>query len=515
MAINLLALNSFLSADASKNKQKKPDAYDRASQSFESVFNNTDKQKLQPRKDKSVAVNRAKTASKAATTPKDVEKPSSDVNENAATKAKSDAQNASASKKSTETAENNKADKSNKAEKTNSKDNLRNEDLKNEDLQNSVDAANDDIAQRIAKILNIPVEEVTQILNSLNMTAMDLTDKAALSEFMQKVFDATGPVQLLNVPGIGRMMEEAGKAAGIYSDLALRVTELTTAESQGLSLEGFTEMQSTDENLQATIDAVMQRAVNNADLSDVPGKEALVGNEQSLRANDNADAARTSQTQNNQITDVVKLYENEAAKAGTFSNFNEDSSSHQDNTGQRSFDSNAVFTGNVNTSQTSTVNTFAAVRAEAARSTNTEDVINQIMDRIKVDVKGGVSEIKMILRPEQLGDVTLKVSFENGVITAQFLAENQRVKEIIEANFTQLKNSLQQQGLEVSDLSVAVDQNNAQNDQQRNMESFMRNGQAAVNARRVQHISGAEVEETEEVVTDSSVAHEGALDYTV
>ncbi|MFV0392966.1 MAG: flagellar hook-length control protein FliK, partial [Coprobacillaceae bacterium] len=58
---------------------------------------------------------------------------------------------------------------------------------------------------------------------------------------------------------------------------------------------------------------------------------------------------------------------------------------------------------------------------------------------------------------------TLKIMNDNGVITAQFEAQNQRVKEIIEANFNQLKQSLQDQGINISSLSVNVSSGESNN----------------------------------------------------
>jgi flagellar hook-length control protein FliK len=49
---------------------------------------------------------------------------------------------------------------------------------------------------------------------------------------------------------------------------------------------------------------------------------------------------------------------------------------------------------------------------------------------------------------------------ENGIVTAQFTAENQRVKEIIESNFAQLQSALSQSGMDVGSLSVSVSSDN-------------------------------------------------------
>jgi flagellar hook-length control protein FliK len=89
---------------------------------------------------------------------------------------------------------------------------------------------------------------------------------------------------------------------------------------------------------------------------------------------------------------------------------------------------------------------------------NQSEIVDQIKTQIKVNLKGIVSEVKMVLKPEQLGEVTLKVVTESGIIKAQFIAESQKVKEAIEAQLNDLKQSLTEQGIDVSELSVSVGQ---------------------------------------------------------
>jgi flagellar hook-length control protein FliK len=98
---------------------------------------------------------------------------------------------------------------------------------------------------------------------------------------------------------------------------------------------------------------------------------------------------------------------------------------------------------------------------EPAPHVHPAEVVRQIIEQVKVSVSDTVSEVRVLLRPETLGNLSLKVVTENGLITAQFLAENQRVKEILEANFNTLRDALQEQGVGVSQLSVSVGQDNA------------------------------------------------------
>jgi flagellar hook-length control protein FliK len=89
---------------------------------------------------------------------------------------------------------------------------------------------------------------------------------------------------------------------------------------------------------------------------------------------------------------------------------------------------------------------------------NATDVMEQVMAQVRLFAAEGFAEIRMTLRPANLGDLTLRIATVNGLVTAQFAADNQRIKEIIESNFNHLRDVLQEQGVQVSELSVSVKQ---------------------------------------------------------
>jgi flagellar hook-length control protein FliK len=64
-----------------------------------------------------------------------------------------------------------------------------------------------------------------------------------------------------------------------------------------------------------------------------------------------------------------------------------------------------------------------------------------------------------------LGKIQLKITMENHLISAKFVAESEHVKALIETNFTDLKQMLSQNGVQVDQLMVSVGQhcNNGQN----------------------------------------------------
>lgn len=84
-----------------------------------------------------------------------------------------------------------------------------------------------------------------------------------------------------------------------------------------------------------------------------------------------------------------------------------------------------------------------------------KDITQQVYKQInRVKLKAGEQTIKMILKPEALGEVSLKMSFDKGVLTTQLIADSDLVKEALEKNLVQLKEQLENQGYEIKEFRV-------------------------------------------------------------
>jgi flagellar hook-length control protein FliK len=84
------------------------------------------------------------------------------------------------------------------------------------------------------------------------------------------------------------------------------------------------------------------------------------------------------------------------------------------------------------------------------------EIMQQILDYIKVSVKPDMTSLQMQLNPEELGTLQIEVSNKNGMLTAQFTTQDEGVKAIIESQLIQLKENLNEQGLKVQAVEVTV-----------------------------------------------------------
>jgi flagellar hook-length control protein FliK len=110
------------------------------------------------------------------------------------------------------------------------------------------------------------------------------------------------------------------------------------------------------------------------------------------------------------------------------------------------------------TAQAKAAETVEAVQksASAFSRADNEAVIRQIMDKMHAAIRNGVHEIRMILRPETLGEVRMSIRVEGDAVYARLQVENSQVKAILESNMQSLKDTLEQHNLSAASLSVDV-----------------------------------------------------------
>lgn len=106
---------------------------------------------------------------------------------------------------------------------------------------------------------------------------------------------------------------------------------------------------------------------------------------------------------------------------------------------------------------------------------DTIDLINQIARNVRVTISATETSMEMQLNPENLGKIYLNVSEKEGVVRAQIAAQNAAVKEALETQVMELRQSLNQQGIKVDAIEVTV----ATHEFEQNLEENARQEQQA------------------------------------
>lgn len=86
-----------------------------------------------------------------------------------------------------------------------------------------------------------------------------------------------------------------------------------------------------------------------------------------------------------------------------------------------------------------------------------------LIKHMKIAQANGISEARISLVPEHLGQVNIRISMQNGHMVAQFMTESIMGKEMLEGQLSQLRTVLQNQGIQVDKLEVSQSQSQNSN----------------------------------------------------
>ena len=122
-------------------------------------------------------------------------------------------------------------------------------------------------------------------------------------------------------------------------------------------------------------------------------------------------------------------------------------------------ESNQVAEGlGLNPEKAEIITKFVNSMQQEIQKNEPQNLLNQIVNKVEVLVHNNKNEIKMHLSPEALGNLTIKITMEEGAMTAKVFTENYQIKELLESNLNQLRINLGEKGINVSSLEVNVGQ---------------------------------------------------------
>lgn len=373
------------------------------------------------------------------------------------------------------------------------------DELSEEELERIAEVAGTaaaELIQQIAETFGVSVEEVQNLMADMNLEAVDLLQSENLSNLLLQVSGAENTLALLTDEQLYsdfQMLMEQGKAALEQC-----------SEATGMSAE---ELAQALEQLQADADGA------ESVLDELQVDEPVVEiNTQDEGENDTfLQAKDAAQSQ-------VQTAEN-AALAGSQTN---DGAGNGENA-----QANAGNAGNLVLQTIQSENAQPQVAAAEAPvsvwSAETQDMMQQIMDYMRVQVKPDVSSLEMQLHPASLGTLQIHVASEGGVLTANFVTENETVKAAIESQMVQLKESFAEQGVKVDAIEVTVQTHQFEQNLEQGRERHPQgetSGAGRTRTRRI-NLSGLdglelpeELDEEDQLTAEMMAANGQTVDYT-
>lgn len=311
-----------------------------------------------------------------------------------------------------------------------------------------VQKAGEELVGKVAEELGVSEEEVLAAMEALGLTMIDLLNA---DQMTQLVLTIEGEDML------SLMTDE-----GLYNSLQNLLAEVSeTVDQLGEKLELTPE----------ELDAVLEQAKAPETEKDLTAVEDNGKKPQTMDGQDdytvtverNGETVRVSmevdggsQTESTEVTALKPqaVQEETATDSGKEESSGKEGSSQRENTHETT-NGNMLLENLLNRGDT--VKSEAVFENAMAQSTaDTQNIMNQIMDYMRVQVRADMTQMELQLNPASLGTVNINITSKAGVITAQFLTQNETVKAAIESQIVQLKNSFEEQGLKVEAVEVTV-----------------------------------------------------------
>lgn len=320
------------------------------------------------------------------------------------------------------------------------------------------------IQELLTQQLDMPMDDLKQLMQEKGITDLQLLQPEVVN---QLVLDATGaedPLSLVMDEGLYQSQQTINREFG----------EITHQLKQELEKDGE-ELPKVLEKLENSMSSVSGNTVQKT--------EVTAENPQQGKSQEHDEPAR-GRGQEQNITGQV-FYQNYTAQAQN---------------------------------QTAGQISAMAVGREATyvEIPDSQQIMNQVLDHMKVSMRPENTVLDMQLHPESLGTLHVQISAREGIMTAHFTASSEAVKTVLENQMVVLKENFLQQDIKVEAIEVTVEthqfEGNLDQGRQRGEEEAGRRPK-----RRQLDISspesGEELTESEQIITEMMAANGNTVDY--
>lgn len=373
-------------------------------------------------------------------------------------------------------------------------------------------AFEEDVRQVLKEKLGVTDEEITDAMQKLGLTVSDLIQPNQLTQLTAELTGSENIGELLcndsfmeivnEIGGLSQdLLDDLGMTSQMFTETVAAASQVvTTPESAGI--EQLPEMQVT-ENVKAD-----KTAAN--DTSDQ--MNSVLKEENTVQTASDADEVEIQKQEDN-ILLQKEVAEETDTKADDGQTGNRNESGNTSN--QIAF-----------VSQEHTVDPAAAKTPETvpefSRQLDTLDLIRQVTEFTKVTVREAQTTMEMQLNPEHLGKLYIEVTTKEGNVSAHIMTQNELVKEALESQMAELKQSMNQAGVKVDAVEVTVgshefeknlEQNAKQDERQAEEQEKASPKTRRINLDELDELSGVMSEE-EALVAQIMADHGNSVDYT-
>ena len=350
------------------------------------------------------------------------------------------------------------------------------------ELNDELSETADQITGTVAENFGMDPKDVEKAMEVLGMTAFDLLQPQNLTALVQKLTGQEEPAELLLDANFQNTWQELGQIAndvmsqlGITSDDLTELTNLMEPVDTSDAIEGLEQLPENETFEKTVLPAENDSTQEEALFTETVGEagqtretEALQKDQTGTEKLQSEQSPKEPQSENIRTQNGVEKQPENARSGSGNSQMGEQ---HAEASGDTS---KTVVTGANTVAQTTFEESLVQPENNQPKQVDTLDVIRQIAEQTRVTITQDVSSMEMQLRPENLGRIYLEVTMKEGAVHAQLAAQDEAVKEALQAQIATLQEKLDQAGIRVDAIEVTV----ASHEFERNLEQNEHQGDA-------------------------------------
>ncbi len=338
-----------------------------------------------------------------------------------------------------------------------------------EEATETLEQAEEDVMNAISEEYGVSEEEIQQLLDDMGLSVLDLLNPQNLVNFIVQLTGvASGEELLLDESFLSVMETLDNLAEGLMKDLNVDMEGLQELINQMELVAEETELPT---SFQEVVDTVVESNV----------EETVQTTEETAQTTEKVIEVEVEKQED---TSDVKTQEvnNEDTSVGQNAGEKESLTGNQNSEGNSLLNHNGNSNETIVTNQTmvnlNPVSDMSQVQFSSYMSADTVQIMEQIVQQMRVTISAETTSMEMQLNPENLGKVYVNISSEEGVVNAQFHATNEVVKEALEAQIATLRENLNQAGVKVDSIEVTI----ASHEFERNLEQNQQNQEEAADS---------------------------------
>lgn len=334
-------------------------------------------------------------------------------------------------------------------------------------VREKLDDFANDVKEVLKEELGVTEEEIESAMEKLGITFADLVNPNQLAGLVAELTGSQEIASLLCNSDFLSVMQEVGELSenllnefGISQDEFMQMCESALGLTQEemipeTEMEGIVTENMQEETVASVKTDLLSEKTDSLTEQTVVSSEEVSGDAELMQEVQTGDEKNTSPKDDDLTEDLLQQSDSEAEVVPV----KEQASSKEETLSQNNHPQNSADGASVilqNPTETAGVHNPESSMGFSGQL-DIQNIIKQIVEFTKVTVAEHATTMEMQLNPEHLGKIFLELTSKEGSVSAKIMAQNEVVKEALEAQIADLRQNMNQSGIKVDAIEVTVE----------------------------------------------------------